>query len=106
MQKTAYEMRMSDWSSDVCSSDLDDRDVDRAETGLCGLEKAVDIFGDRQVDIDAVALPHLVDALQRVVEMLGGAAADEDVDAIACQRSEEGRVGQECVCTCRSRRSQ
>src|SRR3546814_18058261 len=26
-QKTAYEMRMSDWSSDVCSSDLDaDRD--------------------------------------------------------------------------------
>src|SRR3546814_16433683 len=22
MQKTAYEMRMSDWSSDVCSSDL------------------------------------------------------------------------------------
>src|SRR3546814_7681348 len=25
-QKTAYEMRISDWSSDVCSSDLD-RDV-------------------------------------------------------------------------------
>src|SRR3546814_14619487 len=24
MQKTAYEMRISDWSSDVCSSDLDD----------------------------------------------------------------------------------
>src|SRR3546814_5800046 len=24
-QKTAYEMRISDWSSDVCSSDLDDR---------------------------------------------------------------------------------
>src|SRR3546814_10449501 len=28
-QKTAYEMRISDWSSDVCSSDL--RDVDFAE---------------------------------------------------------------------------
>src|SRR3546814_7597596 len=27
-QKTAYEMRISDWSSDVCSSDLlDDRDA-------------------------------------------------------------------------------
>src|SRR3546814_290448 len=25
-QKTAYEMRISDWSSDVCSSDLDGRD--------------------------------------------------------------------------------
>src|SRR3546814_6236998 len=24
-QKTAYEMRISDWSSDVCSSDLDHR---------------------------------------------------------------------------------
>src|SRR3546814_8253417 len=29
-QKTAYEMRISDWSSDVCSSDL--------ETGLCGFD--------------------------------------------------------------------
>src|SRR3546814_3342451 len=28
-QKTAYEMRISDWSSDVCSSDVD---VDRAES--------------------------------------------------------------------------
>src|SRR3546814_3158598 len=28
-QKTAYEMRISDWSSDVCSSDLDD--VNRGE---------------------------------------------------------------------------
>src|SRR3546814_2241088 len=26
-QKTAYEMRISDWSSDVCSSDLDRGDV-------------------------------------------------------------------------------
>src|SRR3546814_1443660 len=24
MQETAYEMRMSDWSSDVCSSDLEE----------------------------------------------------------------------------------
>src|SRR3546814_5528256 len=29
-QKTAYEMRISDWSSDVCSSDLQDRDTRRA----------------------------------------------------------------------------
>src|SRR3546814_14627691 len=28
-QKTAYEMRISDWSSDVCSSDLRDRADDR-----------------------------------------------------------------------------
>src|SRR3546814_1587849 len=31
MQKTAYEMRISDWSSDVCSSDLDAHRLDGAE---------------------------------------------------------------------------
>src|SRR3546814_20759544 len=31
-QKTAYEMRISDWSSDVCSSDLGLATVDRRET--------------------------------------------------------------------------
>src|SRR3546814_5524133 len=33
-QKTAYEMRISDWSSDVCSSDLDDVDPVGAELFL------------------------------------------------------------------------
>src|SRR3546814_8730571 len=32
-QKTAYEMRISDWSSDVCSSDLRDRRGDRLRRG-------------------------------------------------------------------------
>src|SRR3546814_1845888 len=35
-QKTAYEMRISDWSSDVCSSDLDRVDI-RADEGDAGL---------------------------------------------------------------------
>src|SRR3546814_3827754 len=41
-QKTAYEVRISDWSSDVCSSDLDlERggaagDVRRIDRGDCG----------------------------------------------------------------------
>src|SRR3546814_340878 len=30
-QKTAYEMRISDWSSDVCSSDLDEGRVNRGQ---------------------------------------------------------------------------
>src|SRR3546814_3748559 len=30
-QKTAYEMRISDWSSDVCSSDLQVVDIEAAE---------------------------------------------------------------------------
>src|SRR3546814_4594494 len=32
-QKTAYEMRISDWSSDVCSSDLRDRPAARRDRG-------------------------------------------------------------------------
>src|SRR3546814_6374413 len=33
-QKTAYEMRISDWSSDVCSSDLMGADFDMKQYGL------------------------------------------------------------------------
>src|SRR3546814_10428564 len=33
-QKTAYEMRISDWSSDVCSSDLDHADAIAAVDGV------------------------------------------------------------------------
>src|SRR3546814_10289751 len=36
-QKTAYEMRISDWSSDVCSSDLQKREL-RAEVS-CGIDR-------------------------------------------------------------------
>src|SRR3546814_5887104 len=68
-QKTAYEMRISDWSSDVCSSDL----------------------------------AHLLPALQ-------GLSGDPPACFLAWwrrgdrqQRSEERRVGKECVSTCRSR---
>src|SRR3546814_14202312 len=38
-QKTAYEMRISDWSSDVCSSDLSSRDRrlrEAADAGAAG----------------------------------------------------------------------
>src|SRR3546814_5980072 len=37
-QKTAYEMRISDWSSDVCSSDLAEcfQDVERAQRRAAG----------------------------------------------------------------------
>src|SRR3546814_20273597 len=35
-QKTAYEMRISDWSSDVCSSDLPCRIAERDDIGVGG----------------------------------------------------------------------
>src|SRR3546814_4609876 len=65
-QKTAYEMRISDWSSDVCSSDLQN-----AADGI------------------AVVQGIVLDAEQNIV--------------VAQARSEERRVGKECVSTCRSR---
>src|SRR3546814_2235094 len=68
-QKTAYEMRISDWSSDVCSSDL-------------LLAIAEERF-------------HL-----RRHHAVGAADVDQQCRV---ERSEERRVGKECVSTCRSR---
>src|SRR3546814_1008913 len=56
-QKTAYEMRISDWSSDVCSSDLvpglhttaeDTPDAARAKGSLKMLEVLAAAVADRQ----------------------------------------------------------
>src|SRR3546814_11559172 len=45
-QKTAYEMRISDWSSDVCSSDLSQSCfATEARDELVGLDKTGDIGG-------------------------------------------------------------
>src|SRR3546814_14596631 len=41
-QRTAYEVRISDWSSDVCSSDL--RAQDRVEAGLQFLGQGGDLL--------------------------------------------------------------
>src|SRR3546814_18369388 len=49
-QKTAYEMRISDWSSDVCSSDLVERIVDAAEAEAL---RRLGIEGDAVGDIVA-----------------------------------------------------
>src|SRR3546814_5187487 len=46
-QKTAYEMRISDWSSDVCSSDL------------CGLVR-VHAYGLGQITVAFVVAGHLL----------------------------------------------
>src|SRR3546814_1654995 len=78
-QKTAYEMRISDWSSDVCSSDLN-RPFRRNSGWPAG---AVRPHGQ---DRDPSAGKH------RFTKQ-----------AMIAIRSEERRVGKECVSTCRSR---
>src|SRR3546814_3049351 len=52
-QKTAYEMRISDWSSDVCSSDLAPPLSRTLEAALAALRASAcyrDGLGDRFVD--------------------------------------------------------
>src|SRR3546814_19098405 len=84
-QKTAYEMRISDWSSDVCSSDL------AADGGVVSKRRRL-----------AVSLEHCV--LQCVGGVLGVAAGDPgepvQLAVMAVEqllegvpRSEERRVG-------------
>src|SRR3546814_4708077 len=56
-QKTAYEMRISDWSSDVCSSDLaDDRPEDRAHAP--DRHRRAVAFGRIDVEQDRLAHRH------------------------------------------------
>src|SRR3546814_12078412 len=50
-QKTAYEMRISDWSSDVCSSDLRQQQADnRSEVGNEGEETGDKADGEPEVE--------------------------------------------------------
>src|SRR3546814_9307419 len=42
-RKTAYEMRISDWSSDVCSSDLDEVLVAVVVGGQTGVDRVADV---------------------------------------------------------------
>src|SRR3546814_19536726 len=94
-------MRISDWSSDVCSSDLD-----------LGAMAAIG-HADHVIDLDLATGAHTKIALDAGVEIdrHGGVAAVRRRLAVprraargkAADRSEERRVGKEWVCTCRSR---
>src|SRR3546814_6612500 len=84
-QKTAYEMRISDWSSDVCSSDL--------------------TLINRELRTARAKLDQLIGYLAAPEGSQSGQQPEQrDVAILASSpRSEERRVGKECVSTCRSR---
>src|SRR3546814_10536585 len=89
-QKTAYEMRISDWSSDVCSSDLL-TDVPRPG-------RPIQISDAQVCQIVRIGCEAPAESGRPITEWTGREIADE-----AVRRSEERRVGKECVSTCRSR---
>src|SRR3546814_15402402 len=81
-------MRISDWSSDVCSSDLGR--LAKADPGGGTRDTALGeqrVESDEQVQVDAAQID-VVDVHYR---------------SDLFDRSEERRVGKECVSTCRSR---
>src|SRR3546814_3031884 len=86
-QKTAYEMRISDWSSDVCSSDLT---LDEVRETLGGdAELFAEAYGvTEHGNFEGKNILHVVYDAQVLADR---------------RRSEERRVGKECVSTCRSR---
>src|SRR3546814_14821238 len=123
----AYEMRISDWSSDVCSSDLRravDPRVDAPVVETLGRQDSLHQFGvggqagahHRDIVSLAVAIAERRQIVEQVGEIdVGGsvrrveavdlqAVLDRPVAALVLGfSSEERRVGEECVSTCRSR---
>src|SRR3546814_14298837 len=113
-QKTAYEMRISDWSSDVCSSDLDQvclvpfvriaaPDARKVGSGALRppLERMV-IHAFRCQAVVAIAFDLVAERTDHLA--VAGVAALAHVNVAPREfRSEERRVGKECVRTCRSR---
>src|SRR3546814_15323818 len=101
-------MRISDWSSDVCSSDLQlswETDITRASL-LPGVVRPfwIDLLqacpGDGN-DIRVCVVPG--DEIQIPDHNLGMVRRGKLKPTAADRRSEERRVGKECVSTCRSR---
>src|SRR3546814_18304130 len=93
-------MRISDWSSDVCSSDLtatQNRLLSLLLNAAQGfveitsiLAYVIGVSGITDIDEEVGNVPVLIEVLPRT-------------KVHAAVRSEERRVGKECVSTCRSR---
>src|SRR3546814_18368711 len=105
-QKTAYEMRISDGSSDVCSSDLN---IGRLGRGLGGGGKREGKQRQREQQTHvssfrgaAARHPHNCRTDSPIESHAHRPPASARAPS-APRRSEERRVGNECVSTCRSR---
>src|SRR3546814_10221430 len=106
-KKTAYEMRISDWSSDVCSSDLlgqvrGNRSelYEALETASAAQESPLSIIISTQAPTDADLLSVLIDDAKTQRDprtKLVLYTADESLAPFSDERSEERRVGKECV---------
>src|SRR3546814_2880604 len=98
-------MRISDWSTDVCSADLEAAAARPGQESLpqaprTGFAPKV-IRGGFSSSIPGAMAANDSEALQ--LPLYGRIAAGTPIEALRDHRSEERRVGKECVSTCRSR---
>src|SRR3546814_6070255 len=93
-QKTAYEMRISDWSSDVCSSDLNPLEVGKAikASGMEAKDYVAGALKSGELEMSCFDPDDLANWPRNMFVWRSNLL-----------RSEERRVGKECVSTCRSR---
>src|SRR3546814_14473930 len=111
-------MRISDWSSDVCSSDLnrlmeigDGLKLTQIRLGPARLTHCMRWLGlarrSMEVAVDYVgrrsSFGQKLAEREGVQWLLGDAAMQIEIGRLLTMRSEERRVGKECVSTCRSR---
>src|SRR3546814_20429117 len=94
-------MRISDWSSDVCSSDLpDEKRRERVSAAIYDASMvAINNRWGNHNEIEA----DKANVQQRMTNAMGDTAAMTILTGQQNTRSEERRVGKECVSTCRSR---
>src|SRR3546814_14335164 len=95
-------MRISDWSSDVCSSDLPVFAAVKAREGLTAETYALYGHSGGAQFVHRYILAGGGPHMGRAVSANAGSYAMPD-PAVAWPRSEERRVGKECGSTCRSR---
>src|SRR3546814_17941966 len=97
-------MRISDWSSDVCSSDLPGTTSSLIAAPVVPSEFLLLACSYAQLNVDNCG-PMVLDALIKIKEEDPTLSFRRSAPlALAPRpRSEERRVGQECVSTCRSR---
>src|SRR3546814_20632377 len=107
-QKTAYEMRISDWSADVCSSDLPYSFPKKSER-LIKLAKWIEASGKFE-DVAKLLAQYRIPEMQPAstgnegyVYLLKSGPYYKIGRSDNIERSEERRGGKECVSTCRSR---
>src|SRR3546814_6174174 len=117
-QNPAYDMRISDWSSDVCSSDLDSgnamsRAPFPAASAISAQALSTVASGSRKTGATCAAqtlkagysITRVLLEWRRQSARAGGRQPPpaQTAPTASAWRSEERRVGKECVSKCRSR---